>query len=194
MDVSVLLTQKVKLRPTETIVASLDGQILKEQNGVMKMVSKKSEGFVVDTSPDSIAYKIVDYVYLGSQDCVASDVYLHSLNVKNILCVAPQIPRLYPTQFNYKNCEILDLPSFDISAAISDCVEFIHNCVINKSTVVCHCNAGVSRSATIVIAYLMKHKDMSFTKAYDYVKVIRPCIRPNDGFKDYLFYVYSAKW
>lgn len=42
-----------------------------------------------------------------------------------------------------------------------------------------HCHAGISRSATVCIAYIMKHMLMDLTKAYDFVKQKRPCISPN---------------
>ncbi|CAK9296580.1 unnamed protein product [Gordionus sp. m RMFG-2023] len=45
-----------------------------------------------------------------------------------------------------------------------------------------HCMVGASRSATLVLAYLMKHRKMSLAQAYYYLKRIRPIIRPNVGF------------
>lgn len=42
-----------------------------------------------------------------------------------------------------------------------------------------HCYAGVSRSATVCIAYIMKLYRQGLTSAYDYVKCRRPCISPN---------------
>ncbi len=42
--------------------------------------------------------------------------------------------------------------------------------------------AGASRSATIVIAYLMWNKKWKFEQALNYVKLKRPIICPNDGF------------
>ncbi len=45
-----------------------------------------------------------------------------------------------------------------------------------------HCAAGVSRSASIVIAYYIKEKKMTFQEAYDFVKSKRNKIYPNSGF------------
>ncbi len=45
-----------------------------------------------------------------------------------------------------------------------------------------HCQAGVSRSATICIAYLMYHLHMSMEQAYDYLKSRRSVISPNVNF------------
>ena len=42
-----------------------------------------------------------------------------------------------------------------------------------------HCHAGISRSATVCIAYIMKHRELSLSKSYDFVKQKRPCISPN---------------
>lgn len=48
--------------------------------------------------------------------------------------------------------------------------------------VLVHCQAGVSRSATVIIAYLMKHTLMTMTDAYKYVKSRRPVVSPNLNF------------
>lgn len=45
-----------------------------------------------------------------------------------------------------------------------------------------YCVAGVSRSASICLAYLMKHQGLTLLDAYNYVKLRRPKIKPNCGF------------
>ncbi|VDN13899.1 unnamed protein product [Dibothriocephalus latus] len=45
-----------------------------------------------------------------------------------------------------------------------------------------HCMAGISRSASLVLAYLIRHQNMSLADAYDLVRGVRPFIQPNAGF------------
>lgn len=46
-----------------------------------------------------------------------------------------------------------------------------------------HCLAGVSRSVTLVVAYIMTVTGMGWQEALAAVKVVRPCAGPNLGFQ-----------
>lgn len=50
---------------------------------------------------------------------------------------------------------------------------------VANQKVLIHCQQGVSRSASLVIAYIMKSKSMDINEAYAYVKNKSPCIGPN---------------
>ena len=50
------------------------------------------------------------------------------------------------------------------------------------SGVLVHCHAGVSRSATVTVAYIMKRQGMCLGEAYKFVKELRPVISPNLNF------------
>ena len=45
--------------------------------------------------------------------------------------------------------------------------------------VLVHCAAGVSRSATAVMAYLMIHEGMGWADALCYLRESRPCVNPH---------------
>ena len=60
-----------------------------------------------------------------------------------------------------------------------------------NAKVLVHCQAGISRSPTIVIAYLMKKEKKEFQTVYNEVKAIRPIIEPN--FKFYIQLVEYGK-
>lgn len=50
------------------------------------------------------------------------------------------------------------------------------------SGVLVHCHAGVSRSATVTVAYIMKRQGLCLGDAYKFVKDLRPVISPNLNF------------
>ena len=52
----------------------------------------------------------------------------------------------------------------------------------DNSSVLVHCGAGISRSATIVVAYLMWYLQLPFMASYKFVQRLRPQISPNLNF------------
>lgn len=67
---------------------------------------------------------------------------------------------------------------------LDDSLNFIKEAEKNKTkgNILIHCQVGKSRSAAIVIAYLVKHKNYSLDDAFKYIKKIRGKILPNIGF------------
>ena len=61
-------------------------------------------------------------------------------------------------------------------STIDECVEFLHQV---QDKVYVHCKAGVGRSATVVTAYYIKHKNMSAEEAIAFVKKQRPATHLN---------------
>lgn len=51
-----------------------------------------------------------------------------------------------------------------------------------KTSVLITCRKGISRSATICIAYIMYEKNLNFKKALNFVGSKRMQIEPNEGF------------
>ncbi|OMH83498.1 Dual specificity protein phosphatase 9 [Zancudomyces culisetae] len=66
-----------------------------------------------------------------------------------------------------------------IKKSFEQCFDFINQAVDNRKNVLIHCQLGVSRSATLVIAYVMYSRGYSFNEAYQYVKARAPRISPN---------------
>lgn len=74
-----------------------------------------------------------------------------------------------------------DKDTYSILEYLDDCVEFVHRSR-EKTNVLVHCYAGVSRSVTIVLAYLMKKCNWNLQKALGFVRSKRVVAKPNDGF------------
>ncbi len=67
---------------------------------------------------------------------------------------------------------------FAFKLSLSKTFEFI----FTDESVLIHCQDGVSRSSTIVIAYVMKKYKISVENAVQKVKDLRECVESNDGF------------
>ena len=52
----------------------------------------------------------------------------------------------------------------------------------NGCGILVHCLAGISRSVTVTVAYLMQKEQMTLNQAYDHVKRCKPNISPNFNF------------
>mmetsp|Transcript_36879 Transcript_36879/g.35611 ORF Transcript_36879/g.35611 Transcript_36879/m.35611 type:complete len:118 (-) Transcript_36879:176-529(-) len=87
---------------------------------------------------------------------------LHELGITHILTVAEGLKPKYEDKFVYKVIKIDDFHTQDIKQHFESCLRFIDENIENKNKVLVHCAAGVSRSATIIIAYLMWKNGMTF--------------------------------
>eukprot|EP01125_Pyxidicula_operculata_P016612 TRINITY_DN5742_c0_g1_i1.p1 TRINITY_DN5742_c0_g1~~TRINITY_DN5742_c0_g1_i1.p1 ORF type:complete len:315 (-),score=87.19 TRINITY_DN5742_c0_g1_i1:87-965(-) len=127
-------------------------------------------------------------LFLGSQDAATNESGLKENNITHILNLATGINYVKFPGITYKTIEIYDLPESKIKDNFQEAFQFMNDAMINNSSgVLVHCNAGVSRSATVVIAYMMKHNGFkTFKEAHDLVKSIKKDINPNPGFRDQL--------
>jgi len=84
---------------------------------------------------------------------------------------------------NYHEIFIQDEESENIGRYFERCYRLISAVEKNNGTVFVHCRGGVSRSASIVVAYLMRSRKISMLEAQDQVFDERPIIEPNFGFQ-----------
>ena len=121
--------------------------------------------------------KITDKLYLS--DYKASICYdiLKNIGIKQILSIGTELPEHKTNDFKLKHIKIDDHSSVDIMQYFEETYNFI-----DAGVTLVHCYAGVSRSATVVISYLMKKYNQPLQFAYDYCKKVRPFIAPNKGF------------
>lgn len=74
------------------------------------------------------------------------------------------------------------VPSRGLEDSLDDAMAFIA-ANIKRGCVLVHCGAGLSRSVSVVIAYLCRYAGMGYSEALSLVKSRRPGAAPADCFK-----------
>lgn len=128
-------------------------------------------------------HHMLDKLWLGDMAAAYNKLMLTKNGITHILTVAEGILPKFPTIFNYKLVNILDCPSANLKQYFQSCIRYIKDALAQAGSVLVHCYAGVSRSASVVIAFLMQEYGMTMKDATNHVRAQRNFIRPNDGFR-----------
>ncbi|XP_054014531.1 protein phosphatase Slingshot isoform X2 [Hylaeus anthracinus] len=126
--------------------------------------------------------EIFDHVYLGSEWNASNLEELQKNGVRHILNVTREIDNFFPGMFTYLNVRVYDDEKTDLLKHWDDTFKYITKAKKEGSKVLVHCKMGVSRSASVVIAYAMKAYNWDFSQAWKHVKEKRNCIKPNNSF------------
>ncbi|XP_024068555.1 dual specificity protein phosphatase 6 isoform X1 [Terrapene carolina triunguis] len=143
-----------------------------------------SDGSPLSNNQPSFPVEILPYLYLGcAKDSTNLDV-LEEFGIKYILNVTPNLPNLFENagEFKYKQIPISDHWSQNLSQFFPEAISFIDEARGKNCGVLVHCLAGISRSVTVTVAYLMQKLNLSMNDAYDIVKMKKSNISPNFNF------------
>ncbi|TGZ69028.1 hypothetical protein CRM22_003964 [Opisthorchis felineus] len=142
-------------------------------------------------SPKSIfhakASQILPFLYIGNEIDGTSEQVLQACNIRFVLNVTPKAPFLDEVRFHCCRIAAADMESQDLRSLFSTAFQFIEESRLSGCNILVHCQAGVSRSPSLVIAYLMAHSQLSLRDAYLLVKSKRSVISPNFSFLGQLF-------
>lgn len=103
-------------------------------------------------------------------------------SVGHILNVTREIDNFFPGMFDYFNVRVYDDEKTDLLKHWDNTFRYISRAKLEGSKVLVHCKMGISRSASVVIAYAMKQYNWEFDQAIQHVKDKRNCIKPNKNF------------
>lgn len=88
----------------------------------------------------------------------------------------------YLVQVEVLCVDVEDHPEEDILTHFPRCIKFIDDARRGGGGVLVYCTAGVSRSASVVLAYVMHKRGCSLTAALDLLRSSRRIVKPNEGF------------
>lgn len=158
--------------------------------------SRPGEGLKVDLSSlrsqvkkDQIAFfdkecsKVADHIYLGGDSVARNREILRQNGITHVLnCVGFVCAEYFKAHLVYKTLWLQDSPTEDITSILYDVFDYFEDVREQGGRVLVHCCQGVSRSTSLVIAYLMWREGQSFDDAFQFVKAARGIANPNMGF------------
>lgn len=132
--------------------------------------------------------KITNKIYLGNLSGAKDYSYFKTEGITHILSILgsddyePQEPpEMKELNFTRKLITVDDNANANLIQYFGECIDFIEE----GEKVYVHCIAGVSRSSSIVIAYLLWKYQCGYKMVYNYINEKRQ-IKPNKGFVEQL--------
>ncbi|KAM3720532.1 Dual specificity protein phosphatase [Dirofilaria immitis] len=125
--------------------------------------------------------EVTDHLFLSG----AGVLKLEKLRQKKISCIVNatiEEPSTHIPGIDYLRISIEDSPYAKIDQYFDIVADKIKAVKDRGGRTLVHCVAGVSRSATLCMIYLVKYERMTLRQAYHFVKSARPIIKPNIGF------------
>jgi len=128
--------------------------------------------------------EIDEYILLGNKD---GPYFVKEYNVKRVIWLTTEVEETkfkidLPKEIKRTTKYIADNPHNRITNIIHDTISIIDESIERKERVLIHCTQGVSRSASLVIGYLIIRRKMTAINALRFVEKSRCCVWPNKGF------------
>eukprot|EP01098_Paradermamoeba_levis_P000765 TRINITY_DN10892_c0_g1_i1.p1 TRINITY_DN10892_c0_g1~~TRINITY_DN10892_c0_g1_i1.p1 ORF type:complete len:346 (-),score=86.57 TRINITY_DN10892_c0_g1_i1:118-1092(-) len=129
-------------------------------------------------------HEIIPKLFLSSEKPPSKLEVIKELGITHIVVAGHELTAHFKASISYHVLPISDWPKEDILRHFDKAVSFIHDAIEKQNgTVLVHCAAGVSRSPSVILSYLMKIHKMSLETAFELVKSKRKIISPNRGFR-----------
>ena len=123
-------------------------------------------------------------LFLGGILGASNPAHIARYNIRAIVSVLhPEAYVVRHKNVNYLELVLHDLPNESIASLVPEALAFIKSEIDNGNNVLVHCAAGVSRSASIAIAFFMVNYNLPFDQAHGKVREGRRCACPNPGFE-----------
>lgn len=130
-------------------------------------------------------HQITDYIYIGNRTALYDQKLLKAEGISKILQLL-DLELTPDPEYDFLFIQMKDSELQDLSPVLPIALRFIHQATLSHKKILVHCNAGVSRSGSIVVAYIMACLRVPFRQALAIVQEKRACVDPNPGFAEYL--------
>uniref|UniRef100_A0A915PKE6 Uncharacterized protein n=1 Tax=Setaria digitata TaxID=48799 RepID=A0A915PKE6_9BILA len=180
-EFEITFNKETDLNGSQKPCSEATGPVPLSNQQLKKRLRRQNLGYVLDLKPDLQMANVAKGVYLGSQDVAHDYDILKAHNITHVINCATGVKNIFLGAIKYLTFDVLDLPWTNLEQHFDKCHEFMWDAVESGGNVLVHCNAGVSRSATIVLSYIMRYNKMTLREALEHVNAIRK-VSPNPGF------------
>ena len=161
--------------------------IIKDIPKYSRIKTNRNDCYYSRTQEEDYNEIIKDFLYISSYKTASTVTDLKNLKITNIINCSGDLCENLSNDSSLLNIEYLTLNirdnvSENIECLFFLCINYINDVKEKKGRVLIHCYKGVSRSVSIVIAYLIYLYKWSYDKAFDFVQSKRSIANPNIGF------------
>ena len=142
--------------------------------------------FDVHVNVDYAYCQVMEGLFLGAEVGANSKLIFEKHNIKRVLSLGIAMEPAFPDKCDYMTISIEDSRNEDIYQFFENTYKYIDKAISDKAPIFVHCQAGISRSASVVIAYFIKKYKWTYLEALSFVSENRDFINPNKGFEKQL--------
>lgn len=134
------------------------------------------------TVPRHDADEIVEGIFLGNSDAARSAAWVAEARVGAIVNCADDVEPVAHDGVFLQRFPLQDTTRADVLPHLDAAADAMRTAVLEGRRALVHCSAGASRSATVLLAYLLRDRGLSLLEAFRLVRARRPIVYPNKGF------------
>jgi predicted protein tyrosine phosphatase/8-oxo-dGTP pyrophosphatase MutT (NUDIX family) len=126
-------------------------------------------------------------LFLGNQISAQDRSFIQREGITHILnCASNDCPSDIHPHVQYHNIAIPDECDASLTPSLPQAISFIRNAKKEDGKILVHCEAGISRSVSILIAYLIVEEDKTYRQALTEIQALNPRAQPNPTFVEEL--------
>lgn len=135
--------------------------------------------------------EVVSNVFISNVFGARSKAKLQDKGISRIVVAAAELDMFHESQpdLEYLRLPLADNPGQKLMPSLAEGCDFIQKARSEGRACLVHCAGGGSRSASVVIGFLLRHESSDFPSveaALQHLKAVRPIVEPNWGFLEQL--------
>ena len=158
---------------------------IKALNEDFSLKDSERKKIISDYYSKHLSEIIPNFLYISSYNATKNKALLEKNKITHIInCAADFCENVFESENKYTYCSfyLKDHVLENIECIFYECIKFIENVKEKGGRVLVHCIQGISRSVTLVMAYLIYKNKITYDKAFNIVQSKREISSPNFGF------------